>query len=109
MIRPENRLRFLVENDLFQLCRPLPVTEFVRFCRDRDVEVNDSRLESLERTGVFFPQARVRFVKLVRKIEYIDEGRRYRDLGTLEEDETWSGATREEYAHFWFRRVTSMC
>jgi hypothetical protein len=104
MMEPEKRLRFLVENDLFQLCRPLSVSEFVRFCRDRDVDVNESRLESLERAGLFFPLARVRFVKLVRKIEYVDGGRAYRDLGTLEENEVWSGATREAYAHFWFRR-----
>jgi hypothetical protein len=104
MMEPEKRLRFLIENDLFQLCRPLTASEFVRFCKDRDVDVDESRLETLERTGFFYPLARVRFVKLIRKIEYVDEGRAYRDLGTLQENEIWPGATREEYAHFWFRR-----
>lgn len=104
MIDRSARLRFLVENDLFQLCRPMPTSEFIRFCTERDVPVDAARLENLERTRIFFPLARVRFVTLVQKIEYLDEGRRVRDLGTLQADEIWSGATREEYAHFWFRR-----
>lgn len=104
MIEPDKRLRYLIENDLFQLCRPLTASGFASFCRDRDVDVDESRLESLERARLFYPMARVRFVRLVRKIEYVDEGRAYRDLGTLEENESWSGETREEYAHFWFRR-----
>jgi len=104
MMEPEKRLRFLIENDLCQLCRPLTASDFVTFCKDRDVDLDESRLERLERARLFFPMARVRFVKLTRKIEYVDEARAYRDLGTLEENEIWAGATREEYAHFWFRR-----
>jgi len=42
------------------------------------------------------------------KVEYINEGREYRDLGQLKEGEDWSGDTKEDYVYFSFGEDSSI-
>jgi hypothetical protein len=37
-------------------------------------------------------------------VEYINDGKRYRDLGILKDDEDWDGSTIERYSDFWFEK-----
>ncbi len=57
--------------------------------------------------GVFRPIARVRFPKLKKKVEYVDNGRKYRDFGVLRDGEEWDGDVREEYGRFRFDAKTA--
>jgi len=82
----------------------MPQRDFVSFCRDRNINVSSERLRQLERLKLFFPVLRIYRNDTVRKIELLDEGRRYRDLGELREDEQWGGETRTELAGFDFSR-----
>ena len=55
------------------------------------------------------PIARVIIPKIKSKIEYIENGTRFRDLGVLENGEEWNGDIIEEYAHFWFEKDYAEC
>jgi hypothetical protein len=95
---------FLIEREAYRVCRLMPQREFVSFCRDRNINVSDERLRQLERLKLFYPVLRIYRIDVVQKVELIEEGRRYRDLGPLRENETWTGDTRTELAGFNFSR-----
>ncbi len=97
-------LRYLVENDTLVICPPLTASRFVRFCSERGVAISEDRLERLEKLGLFYPMARVRHPKRKRKINYVNEGKQYQELGWLEENEKWAGDVMEEYLQFTFER-----
>ena len=97
-------LKYIIENESFIICPFLPMDRFVSYCRDREVQTSKEQLEQFEKLGIFYPIARVRYPKIKIKIEYIDEGKRYRDLGVLKDGEEWSGDLKEEYSRFDFEK-----
>ena len=97
-------LKYLVENEFF-ITRPLlPTDQFVSYCKDRGIQTSREQLEKFEELGIFHPVARVQYPTIKIKVEYLDGGKRYRDLGILEDGEEWSGDTKEEYADFRFEK-----
>jgi hypothetical protein len=99
---PENIADLLIERQAYRVCRLLSADEFTRFCTDRGLRVDRKRLKKLERLGLFFPMLRICSPDQVHKVEYVDGGKRYRDLGPIEEGEVWTGDTRTELAGFDF-------
>ena len=97
-------LKYVIENELFITCDFLPTDRFITYCKDRDVQTSRKQLEQFEKLGIFYPFARVQYPKIKKKIEHIDNGTPYRDLGILKDGEQWSGDTKEEYADFWFEK-----
>jgi len=97
-------LDYIIANEMFIVCPPKSTDRFVDFCKKRGINTSRKQLEKLEKLGVLFPVARVEYPKISKKIEYIDDGTRYNDLGILLPDETWNGAIKEEYSHFWFKK-----
>jgi hypothetical protein len=97
-------LQNLIEKEHFILCSFLTTNEFISYCKDRSINTSREQLEQLEKLGIFFPIARVKIPKIKIKIEYIDNGTRYKDLGILNDGEVWQGDVKEEYAHFWFEK-----
>lgn len=95
---PPNFLSLMIEQDAFRACRLMRQQEFVRFCQDRNVNVDDSRLRQFERIGIFRPMLRVYKPDVTLKIEDTPKGKRY--AGTLEDGEIWDGETRVEMAEF---------
>lgn len=92
----------LIEDELFIQCPLVTSNNFVNFCKERGISISEKDLEFYEKLGIFYPIARVEFPKLKRKIEYIDNGARCRDLGILQEGEEWSGDIEEIFGHFWW-------
>jgi hypothetical protein len=66
------------------------------------MDVRAERLRQLERLGLFLPMLRIHRIDVPHKVEYLDDGRRYRDLGQLSEHEVWDGAIQTELAGFDF-------
>jgi phage tail protein X len=104
MSPPDRIADLLIDREAYRVCRLMSQWEFVSFCRDRNINVSDERLRKLERLKLFYPVLRIYRIDIVHKVEFLDEGRRYRDLGELEEGESWSGDTRPEFAGFDFSR-----
>jgi hypothetical protein len=100
MISHSDRLRYLLARDAFAICPLLTVRDFISFSKDRGVETTEEQLERLEKLGLLYPFARVKWPRVTRKIETIDEGRRYRDHGILQPGETWDGETRKEWGRW---------
>jgi hypothetical protein len=94
----------LIDREAYRVCSLMPQREFVSFCRDRNVNVSTERLRNLERLKLFFPVLRIYRFDLIHKVELLEEGRRFRDLGPLQENEVWSGDTRTELARFDFSK-----
>jgi hypothetical protein len=97
-----SNLNYMIENEFFIACPLLSIDQFISYCKDRGIQTSKEQLEQFEKLGIFYPIARVRYPKIKIKIEYIDDGTRYRDLGILKDGEEWYGALKEEYAHFSF-------
>lgn len=97
-------LKYIIENELFITCDFLSTDRFISYCRDCGIQTSREQLEQFEKLGIFYPFARVRYPKIKIKIEYVDNGKKYRDLGILKEGEKWSGDIKEQYAHFWFEK-----
>lgn len=57
---PPNAGRLIVESTAVLACPLLDTEKFVRFCRDRDLDIDRTRLLRLERLGLFAPIFRVR-------------------------------------------------
>jgi hypothetical protein len=57
-------LRYLVENDLFVVAKALRSDEFVSYCKKRGVQTLKEHLELLEKIGLLYPLARVRYPKI---------------------------------------------
>lgn len=92
----------LIEEELFIQCPLVSSGDFIRFCKERDIDVSEDDLELYEKIGIFYPIARVEFPKYKEKIEYIENTNSYRALGVLQEGEVWHGQIREDYGHFWW-------
>ncbi|MDP3110668.1 MAG: hypothetical protein Q8M71_01015 [Thermodesulfovibrionales bacterium] len=92
----------LIEEELFIQCPLVSSGDFIRFCKERDIDVSEDDLELYEKIGIFYPIARVEFPKYKEKIEYIENTNSYRALGILQEGEVWHGQIREDYGHFWW-------
>ena len=99
-------LSYLVENDSFIACPLLPTDDFIRYCKDRglDIDISRENLEDLERMGILFPVARVTCPTLTVKIERTEDGNGYTELGVLQDGEQWTGETKKKYAIFHFER-----
>ena len=66
------------------------------------MNVQAERLRQLERLGLVLPMLRIYRIDVPHKVEYLDDGRRYRDHGLLRQDESWDGPVRTELAGFDF-------
>jgi len=97
-------LKQLIEKEYFILCPFLTTDGFISYCKDRSINISRQQLAQFEKLGIFTPIARVKIPKIKIKIEYIENGKRYKDLGVLKDDEKWEGDIKEEYAHFWFEK-----
>lgn len=95
---PPNLLDLLIDEDAFRVARVMPEDEFLRFCKDRNLWLDAERLRQFERIGVFRPILRAYLPDYTLKIETVPNG--YRDLGVLNDGETWTGETRTEIAAF---------
>ena len=99
-----SNLNYIIENELFITCPLLSTDQFISYCKDRGIRTSKEQLEQFEKLGIYYSIARVCYPKIKIKIEYIDDGTRYRDLGILKDGEEWYGALKEEYAHFSFEK-----
>lgn len=97
-------LKYIIDNESFVLCPPLSMGRFIKFCEERGVKTSEKQLERFEELGLFFPVARVRYPVIRSKIEYLEDGTHYRDLGVLGDDEEWAGDVCEEYGGFLFTK-----
>jgi len=97
-------LKYIVENESFIVCPLLTADRFIKYCKERGVKTSEEQLERFEELRLFFPVARVRYPIIKRKVEYLEDGVHYKDLGVLGDDEEWSGDVREEYGGFVFTR-----
>lgn len=97
-------LQQLIEKEYFILCPFLTTSQFISYCKDRSINTSRQQLEQFEKLKIFTPIARVKIPRIKIKIEYIENGKRYKDLGVLKDDEKWEGDIKEEYAHFWFEK-----
>ncbi len=97
-------LQQLIEKEYFILCPFLTTDQFISYCKDRSINTSRQQLEQFEKLKIFTPIARVKIPKIKIKIEYTENGTRYKDLGVLKDDEEWEGDIKEEYAHFWFEK-----
>lgn len=94
----------MLENECFVVCPFLPSDRFISYCKDRGIQTSREQLEQFEKLEVFYPVARINYPKIKIKVEYIDGGKKIRDLGVLKEEEEWPGDTEEVYAHFSFEK-----
>ncbi|MEA2104187.1 MAG: hypothetical protein U9P79_06065 [Candidatus Cloacimonadota bacterium] len=97
-------LQQLIEKEYFIQCPFLATGQFISYCKERSVDTSREQLEQLEKLKIFTPFVRVKIPKIKTKIEYIENGTKYKDLGILKNDEKWEGDIKEEYAHFWFEK-----
>lgn len=88
----------MIEHDAFRVGRLMRTSEFINFCKERDVQIDRERLRRFEQLDVFRPMLRIRKPDITIKIETTSEGIRH--LGVLEDDEEWSGETHTEMAQF---------
>lgn len=101
-------IKDIFENEYFLACGLLSSDRFVSFCADRGIRVTLAELEQLEKLGIFYPIARVSFPKIKIKGEYINDGKQFKSLGILKEEEKWEGDIREEYSHFSFEKKQAL-
>ena len=100
-------MKSMLENEWLIVCPLLTTSDFVKLCKSMSLSVTAQRLEELERIGLFYPFARVRHPRIKEKVEYFDNGRKYRILGILKDGEVWEGDVKEEYASISFRKESS--
>ncbi len=101
-------LDYIINNEMFIVCPPLPTARFIDFCNKRGIRISRKQLEKFEKLGIFFPLARVQHPKIQKKIVHNNDGTRYRELGVLMAGETWEGEIKQEYGHFWFEKEYAM-
>jgi hypothetical protein len=102
MLLPDRISSLLIDREAYRVCPLLAQSDFIRFCNDRNVGVARERLLKLERLKLFFPILRIYRIDTVFKVEYLEGGKRFRDLGDLKEGEEWKGDTRTRLAGFDF-------
>lgn len=101
-INEKINLEYIIENESFRTNPFLLTDRFISYCKDCGITTSKEQLEQFEKLGLFYPIARVQNPKIKIKVEYINEGREYRDLGILKEGEEWSGDIQEDYFYFSF-------
>lgn len=95
-------LEALTEHEAYRVCRLLTMDQFIKFCSERGISIHKERLLRFEELGIFYPILRIYKPDIQIKVEYVEGGRRYRDLGQLKEGELWEGDLRDEIAQFSF-------
>lgn len=63
-------LKYYFENELFLQNLPMHMKYFIKFCQNRGLEINKSKLENFEKQGLFYPIFRVTGIKNVYSGEY---------------------------------------
>ncbi|NJD52526.1 MAG: hypothetical protein FIB07_06610 [Candidatus Methanoperedens sp.] len=101
-INEKINLEYIIKNESFLTDPFLSTDRFISYCNDCGIVTSKEQLEQFEKLGIFYPIARVQNPKIKIKVEYINEGSAYRDLGPLKEGEDWSGDTKENYVYFSF-------
>lgn len=101
-------LKYIIENELFITSPFLSTRKFISYCKDCAILTSREQLELFEKLKIFYPIARVKYPKVRKKVEYVNNGRRYRYLGILKDGEKWSGDLREEYSNFLFEKEYAM-
>ena len=97
-------IKELIAKELFIVCPLISTDDFVSFCKERGISTSKEQLELYEKLEIFYPIARVEFPKYKEKIELSADGLSYRLLGTLQDDDGWTGNTKEMYGHFWWKK-----
>lgn len=77
------------------------------YCQERGLDTSREELEQLEKLGLFYPFARVRYAKLKIKVNTLPNGT-VQELGVLKDSEEWNGELREENAYFSFHKDTAI-
>ena len=96
------KLERLIQDELFIQCPLVTSGDFINFCKDRNLSVNEKDLELYEKLDIFYPVARVEFPKFKEQVEHMESSNSYRLLGVLRDGEVWDGEIREDYGHFWW-------
>lgn len=101
-INEKINLEYIIKNESFRTNPFLSTDRFISYCKDCGITTSKEQLEQFEKLGLLYPIARVQNPKIKIKVEYINEGKAYRELGILKEGEEWSGDTQEDYVYFSF-------
>jgi hypothetical protein len=88
----------IVDREAYRVCPLLSSDNFVSFCRARKLNVQVDRLRHFERLGLFLPILRAYRFDITLKVEFVDGGQRYRELGELKPGEAWDGDVLTELA-----------
>lgn len=99
---PDRVADLLIDRQAYRICPLVRMSDFVQLCRDRNISAGPERLRKLEQLGLFYPVARIYRPDEVFKVEYVEGGTRYRDLGLIKDGEVWEGDTRTRLAGFDF-------
>ena len=99
-------LSYLVANDSFIACPLLPTDDFIRYCKDRGLDISRENLEDLERMGILFPIARVTCPTLTVKIERTEDGNGYTELGVFQCSENNGPARQKRNLRFFILKKT---
>lgn len=78
----------------------LNADDFLRYCKDRGLNVSLEKFERLEKIGRALPLLRIRRPKIKIKHHPGEDGDGYEDVGMLEDGEEWTGETRQESGGF---------
>lgn len=97
-------LDYLLANEAFRINGLLTTDRFISFCKERKIETSKKSLERLEELGIFYPVARTTHWPYQAKIKTADQRGGYELLERLTPAEKWDGATKTEYAQFYFGR-----
>ena len=102
MLLPDRISNLLIDREAYRVCPLLTQSDFIKVCNERNIKVAPERLRKLEQLKLFFPMVRIYCFDTVFKIEDVEDGKRYRDLGPLKQGEDWKGDTRTRLAGFDF-------
>lgn len=80
----------------------LSVSEFIRYCKKRGIDIDENRLEKFEELGIFYPMLRVKHPRCKKKLKKVEtENETYiEECGVLQEGEEWDGEIEVYYADF---------
>jgi hypothetical protein len=95
-------LQFLIENQSYRTASLLDTSQFMDYCKKAGLNINKENLEFYEKHKIFYPFTRVKIPEVKRKIELLEEGKKFRYIGVLKKGERWKGAIRREQASFRF-------
>ena len=95
---PTSALEYIASRSLYFSRPPIPSLNFETFCRDREISISSGQLERLDQTGFFKPLGRYKREKTVIKIEQTADGPK--ELGRLQDGESWAGMTHEHVSAF---------